>query len=206
MSELTAIELAYAVIEDAIKRESDPLLASAMKAALKALRAPQQSGWMKIESAPRDGSIIMLYQKRGYYAGKPTPPIRICHWKEMPRVGFQWAFYSAPGFLDSPTHWMPLPPPPQSAITEDSDPALRSAETTSDAAEDNQNRLAESSTIAPGDARKALDVEALKEPVAPWLKEYFEEHYNLQTLIRCRTAIVKYIDELNRRGMLKGEG
>lgn len=65
------------------------------------ITTPTAEGWMPIETAPKDGTSIML--------GNPG-------WL-IPTVG-SWRHYGhAPagwtGGGSNPTHWQPLPPPPQ---------------------------------------------------------------------------------------------
>ena len=72
--------------------------ANALEAAIAA--TPPASPWQPIDTAPRDGSRILLYDRgvivEGYYVGAP------CFWVIVDR------------YDDSclPTHWMPLPEPP----------------------------------------------------------------------------------------------
>jgi hypothetical protein len=61
------------------------------------------SGWQPIETAPRDGTLILMWIEHTIDI-KGGPMIGGWHKK----IGF-----SASRF-DVPTHWMPLPPPPES--------------------------------------------------------------------------------------------
>ena len=58
--------------------------------------SPVISQWRPIETAPRDYTYILIYD------GK----VRIAEWD-----GECWCAGDA--FISYPTHWMPLPPPPQ---------------------------------------------------------------------------------------------
>lgn len=61
--------------------------------------------WQPIETAPRDGTQILIvsrYRQLGIMIGR---------WAE--RNG-RWAFAEVVGRNVDPTHWMPLPPPPES--------------------------------------------------------------------------------------------
>lgn len=80
-------------------------------------QSPGPSGWMPIETAPKDGTKIALL---GTLASNPGFGIRACvsRWCEHDEApyhlrggGWPW---SSPGLSDRflPTHWQPLPPPP----------------------------------------------------------------------------------------------
>jgi hypothetical protein len=59
--------------------------------------------WQKIESAPRDGTCVLLAGREGICTGT---------WNERRR---QWQVYTEDGWFEVevyPTHWMPLPAPP----------------------------------------------------------------------------------------------
>lgn len=56
--------------------------------------------WQPIETAPRDGTVILVWQ-----AGKGRDTI-ITDWFAVE------SNTGACGWLDEPTHWQPLPPPP----------------------------------------------------------------------------------------------
>ena len=70
------------------------------------------SEWQPIETAPKDGSRILVFNRKVYIAS----------WSEEAQHG---EFECAPGwqvfcpddywyaFCVNPTHWMPLPEPPQ---------------------------------------------------------------------------------------------
>jgi hypothetical protein len=74
--------------------------------------------WMPIDTAPRDGTRIMLY----------TPPSYVCLavWRDKAafarnETGSGWevwnndddSWYSFSLEPEEPTHWMPIPTPPQ---------------------------------------------------------------------------------------------
>lgn len=62
------------------------------------------SGWQSIETAPRDGTEIIAYF--GMTNPKYAESVRWSHG--------QWAWAQDGDYpLDGPTHWMPLPPPPE---------------------------------------------------------------------------------------------
>lgn len=61
------------------------------------------SEWQPISTAPKDGTIILLYIPRAFtYPTKPG-----YWWKQH---GY-WRAYGPDAIR--PTHWMPLPEPPQ---------------------------------------------------------------------------------------------
>lgn len=71
-------------------------------------------GWQPIESAPRDGTYILVCNSHGSWIAK---------WKPVFQSGFRpsnpWAsmmlnhdHIERPGRFDHPTHWRPLPAPP----------------------------------------------------------------------------------------------
>lgn len=62
---------------------------------------PQQAGWMPIETAPKDGTHLLLMSRKGRIADG-------CWVDANGRHGF-WAWSLV---LQEPTHWMPLPLPP----------------------------------------------------------------------------------------------
>ena len=67
-----------------------------------ALEAARKDGWQPIETAPKDGSEIILfdpdYSQRSGFEGRYSAP-----------RGNWLSSYDSPV---KPTHWMPLPPPP----------------------------------------------------------------------------------------------
>lgn len=67
--------------------------------------APQPAvaaGWMPIEKAPKDGTVVLLAGNNGRTADGS--------WAVKPGL---WIW---PYVLSDPTHWMPLPPPPHCSI------------------------------------------------------------------------------------------
>lgn len=87
------------------KREVDQL-----HEALARVRKALQSGeglWQPIETAPRDGTGVLVYAPYG--GGFVTQS----YYKEMPHNGHMWVVDC--GEI-CPTHWMPLPQPPTAAI------------------------------------------------------------------------------------------
>jgi len=85
------------------------------------------SEWQPIETAPRDGTPVLLWAVREGWEDRG--PCRICGWGDE----YGWSLYGAAGAepfagmprnnrvqrLDQcqPTHWMPLPAPPDKGET-----------------------------------------------------------------------------------------
>lgn len=78
--------------------------------------------WYPIETAPKDGTQVLVCQAVGA-DGNPIDPLSIfCHvaawWsnEEDPSDSGEWVVYcslpSEPALFFDPTHWMPLPPNP----------------------------------------------------------------------------------------------
>jgi len=59
----------------------------------------QVSEWQPIETAPKDGTEVLIYD--------PSYP------KNPMAVDWYCPHDDTPGWLGTPTHWMPLPAPPQ---------------------------------------------------------------------------------------------
>lgn len=58
------------------------------------------SEWQKIKTAPRDGTLVLVGDSRAVMVAR-------FDWKYV-----EWI--SVPGaWVQRPTHWMPLPPPPE---------------------------------------------------------------------------------------------
>lgn len=85
--------------ESDIYQSPDVLYAALLAAAPK---LPQGDGWLPIESAPKDGSEILLLSRKGRIANG-------CWMTATDKVG-AWMW---PYVLQEPTHWMPLPQPPR---------------------------------------------------------------------------------------------
>jgi uncharacterized protein DUF551 len=65
--------------------------------------------WRPIESAPKDGTFILVYGE----LGGSLPPIGSCkfgvvHWVD----GFNGWYLDGDEYTLAPTHWMPLPSAP----------------------------------------------------------------------------------------------
>jgi len=73
------------------------------------------SEWQTIDMAPKDGSVVLLYQPFGQWRGNRSGQqiITTGYWHQPgnPTVAGFWC--SAVTFIYRPTHWMPLPDPPK---------------------------------------------------------------------------------------------
>lgn len=69
-------------------------------------------GWLPIESAPRDGTPLLLGRFTGELKAAHEGRVRVDHWHERGLHGFEGWGYFNPRFWPA-THWQPLPPPPQ---------------------------------------------------------------------------------------------
>lgn len=63
------------------------------------------SEWQPIETAPKDGSRLLAYSKGWDHEQKDQ---EIAWWNESSGL-FRWQS----GTIVKPTHWMPLPSPPE---------------------------------------------------------------------------------------------
>lgn len=76
-----------------------------------------EGGWLPIETAPRDGTRILLYWPEGIWVdaceandwGGTTQPYTAEGWAD--ESGFWKAYYAMPPH-GNPTHWMPRPADP----------------------------------------------------------------------------------------------
>lgn len=114
MSELeqAAIE-AIDVLKMCIYERPENYLAIDAVNALENALAQQLNGWQPIETAPKDIDVLLLCKKRGcvrgrwnadMYAKKPRP-----YWTNDRE--YVWGIVETR--KDQPTHWMPLPTPPE---------------------------------------------------------------------------------------------
>jgi len=79
-----------------------------------------QEGWQPIETAPKDGTVILGVQFLNYLGGGAFPIGATMMWEGGPGRVMKgcWAYTGHIVQIvtdeDQPTHWMPLPPPPSS--------------------------------------------------------------------------------------------
>ena len=78
-----------------------------------------QSDWMPMETAPKDGSIVLGFFPNMWLPGGDYrfPDRRwgmgSVRWDGSEDSGFYWSLLDGDSVGD-PTHWMPLPDPPES--------------------------------------------------------------------------------------------
>jgi hypothetical protein len=65
---------------------------------------PQFGQWQPIETAPKDGSDILLYEV-------PAGKTHIGYFSPVTDMSKKWGNHYGYGF--DPSHWMPLPEPPK---------------------------------------------------------------------------------------------
>jgi hypothetical protein len=84
------------------------------KAAIKALatldRFIEGDGWLPIESAPRDGTYVLLYSPLAADNGRPDCTYMVDKWQKNLSVD---GFRTCNPFHWPYTHWRPLPTPPE---------------------------------------------------------------------------------------------
>jgi hypothetical protein len=86
------------------------------------INKPMSNEWQPIETAPKDGTEILAYEKCDYlYSNgeiKPFERIKIVRWNEVmqfnnPEDEYDWMTGSSFDEQINPTHWIPLPKPPK---------------------------------------------------------------------------------------------
>lgn len=73
------------------------------------------SKWQPIETAPKDGTLVLIYVRRMTVHGRfPRPPYRIARWTNGK---WQLVVVQNRTMTDNfqPSHWMLLPEPPEFA-------------------------------------------------------------------------------------------
>lgn len=67
------------------------------------------SDWQPIDTAPKDGTRVLLYDR---FCREPEHARFVGFWAQDARDS-TWKWWSCPGaFIRRPTHWHPLPEPP----------------------------------------------------------------------------------------------
>jgi hypothetical protein len=71
-----------------------------------------KTGWRTIESAPRDGTRVDLWDRSGHRWTDAHWGVH--YWRHgMPAGEPSWGRGTIDGPAPDPTHWMPLPAPPE---------------------------------------------------------------------------------------------
>jgi len=88
-----------------------PFAQAAVNEYLAALTKQEPSGWRPIERAPKDGSLILLYQSGCWTEDVKPCDAEVGYWNDDCKA---WSSAIA-GAEDyhGPTHWQPLPDPPK---------------------------------------------------------------------------------------------
>ena len=95
--------------------ETPTEIADAVLALLAAPPTAQAEGWRPIETAPKDGALIVLGARNGVWLGKYVPVYQSGYRPENPWSSMLLNHDHMAERYTRPTHWMPLPPPPTSA-------------------------------------------------------------------------------------------
>lgn len=72
------------------------------------------TAWLPIESAPKDGTVILVYSGHSEDARGNGTGVYIASWSDDPLGGDFYELIDAPWPLE-PTHWQPLPDAPEDA-------------------------------------------------------------------------------------------
>lgn len=75
------------------------------------MSAPDKNGWLPIETAPKDGSSVLCFAP---ISGTRFRRILVLRWDETGRHGSHWLTDVHSFVPFEPTHWQPLPAPPDS--------------------------------------------------------------------------------------------
>ena len=68
--------------------------------------------WRPIETAPKDGREVLLFWPFNAFG---TPTVDTGAWLKIPSYTEHWCRNRRPMFGGDPSHWMPLPEPPDAA-------------------------------------------------------------------------------------------
>lgn len=82
------------------------------------------SKWLPIDTAPKDGTAVLVTFWPHHGPDKSTSTCAVAAWwKNDNGVGGDWVIYCSliqePRLYFTPTHWMPLPPPPSEEYIND---------------------------------------------------------------------------------------
>jgi len=66
--------------------------------------------WQPIETAPKDGTHLIVSNESVVWCN--------VKWVKRPRAGERWEHFALGALRFNPTHWMPLPPAPDTAKEE----------------------------------------------------------------------------------------
>ena len=101
-----------------LESELEAVGAGGVSGPLMGIAAPptaQAEGWRPIETAPKDGALIVLGARNGVWLGKYVPVYQSGYRPENPWSSMLLNHDHMAERYTRPTHWMPLPPPPTSS-------------------------------------------------------------------------------------------
>lgn len=122
MTKDEAIELADLILSDPppdkdFAAMSAPALARFIRASVgaRACRGTEMSDWQPIETAPKDGRQFLMVR----FGWEAQPTYNVVYFDEE-HPNYPWAIQDSDTAYhpDFPTHWMPLPEPPQEGQAE----------------------------------------------------------------------------------------
>ncbi len=85
------------------------------EAALRDAQAQQAAAWHPIETAPKDGTVVLLYQPAGRWKSSARSRQQVVstgYWHQPGNPASPGFWCAAVMVAYRPTHWMPLPLPP----------------------------------------------------------------------------------------------
>ena len=105
-------ERAECTDDDDFRIDLEDRLKTIAETARAALAAEEESGWRTMDSAPKDGTDVLVWRGNRRLGARPQGVVRACWWQPTRYEG-KWV--TVPGLHGiKPTHWRPLPPPPSS--------------------------------------------------------------------------------------------
>lgn len=107
-------------IAEFVPKESAALIVALVNSLPQIIEALERvDEWMPIETAPRDGTPLLLYRPwddKTMDAGYPGP---IWHSAGWGKSAFPGDTFRGEATYGKPTHWRPLPAPPRAALSGD---------------------------------------------------------------------------------------
>ena len=70
------------------------------------MNVEEVNGWRDMHTAPKDGTVVLLYFRPGFIRTGAWAGVRLPGWRDSGGYGGK--------FIGKPTHWMPLPAGPRS--------------------------------------------------------------------------------------------
>lgn len=93
---------------------------ASIRCIVRALEQPAQEGWLPIESAPTDGTRVLLANEHGCWMAEYRPVFQSGYRPENPwqSVMLNHDHIAWPGRYERQTHWKPLDAPPAAPTKE----------------------------------------------------------------------------------------